>query len=168
MDISPVLQSPNYWEAQTFAQASGSGGTGNNIVPFVSGGLQKAASIYNAYVSTVDISSPSGQLNGAALQVAIWSALYGSSFLLTTDGSGPSLVPVTTLVTQMLTTSVNPNLTSTYWNAVDSSGNPIPNQDLIGPQFETGFVPEPGTYAVAASVCAGLGLLVVRRKQGRA
>ena len=96
--------------------------------------------------------------------MAIWSDLYGSAFSLTSDGH--DLTAVNNLVSTILASSHNiadPSLTSTFWNAVD----PVVNQDLIGPQMETGFVPETGTYAAAASACAFLGLMVVRQNQKR-
>ena len=133
-------------------------------VPYASGiaSIQQAASIYNAFVGNVNINTSSGQLWGAALQVAIWSDLYGPAFTLTSDGH--DLSAVESLETTILASGANvanPNLTSTFWNATD----PAVNQDLIGPQMETGFAPEPGTYAAAAAACALLGLVGVRGKK---
>jgi hypothetical protein len=157
VDISPNLVQNGTWTAGTFPL-----GANGNAIQYVPGGIQTAASIYNAFVGNVNISTGSGQLWGAALQVAIWSDLYGPAFSLTSDGHDISAVQ--SLANTILTSGVNvpnPNLTSTFWNATD----PANNQDLIGPQMETGFVPEPGIFTAAASGCAFLGLLGFRRKR---
>jgi hypothetical protein len=168
LDIAPVLIPTDWWKSETFANA----GAGNTVA-YQAGGIQRAASLYNAYVGDVNFLTGSGKQESAALQLAIWNVLYdtdttvlgGAGFQVAGADSG-----VTTLADQMLSSvnnAENPNLTSTFWNATDSNGNPIFNQDLIGPQMETGMVPEPGTYAAAASTCAFLSFLGMRRKQTR-
>lgn len=157
VDVSPILNQNGTWTAGTFPL-----GNNGNTIQYVPGGIQQAAGIYNAFVGNVSISTAGGQLWGAALQAAIWQDLYGSAFSLTSDGHDISAVQ--TLETSILTSGANvanPNLTSTFWNATD----PAFNQDLIGPPMETGFVPEPGTYAAAASVCALLGIVGIRRQR---
>ncbi len=168
IDILPDLQNNNNgtysgsWTAGTFPLQGNQNG---NTLPYVNGGIQRAASLYNHYVGDASIGSGggdgmySGQQYGAALQLAIWSVLYGNSF----SASGVDS-QITTLEGAILGSQYNfadPNLTSTFWNATDPSNN----QDLIGPQMQTGSVPEPATYAAATSACALLGLLGIRRKQ---
>jgi len=156
VDISPNLVTPGTWTAGTFPTQ---GNLNGNTIPYVNGGIQEAANIYNHFVGNVDISTANGELWGAGLQVAIWSDLYGSAFNI--SGESPN---VDAIVSTILTSGfnvVNPNLTSTFWDATD----PSVNQDLIGPPMETGFVPEPGAYAAAASVCALVGLAGLRRKR---
>jgi len=134
-------------------------------IPYVAGGLQSAASLYNAYVGNVGalnggVFTGGGSINGtfysgaqwsAALQLAIWQTLYGKSF---SDSGVDSTV--TSLEAQILASSYNfpnPNITGTFWDA----SNPVANQDLIGPELETGFAPEPATYGAFA----GFGMLVI-------
>jgi hypothetical protein len=153
VDISPNLVTPGWWQATTFPSDAHNG----NTIPYVTGGIEHAASIYNAFVGGVDISTAQGELNGAALQVAIWQDLYGSAFSFTSDGHDAEYNAVVAQEAVILASSANTSpayYTSTFWNATD----PAVNQDLIGPQFENGvFVPEPAAYTFAASVCALLG-----------
>jgi hypothetical protein len=160
VDISPdLIANGGTWTAGTFPL-----GANGNAIQYVPNGIQSAAGIYNTFVGNADISTASGQLWGAALQLAIWTDLYGPTFSLTADGSGSDIGSVQSLAHSILTSIYNvpnPSLTSTFWNATD----PANNQDLIGPQMETGFVPEPGLFTAAASGCAFLGLLGFRRKR---
>lgn len=157
VDISPILNPNGTWTSGPLPL-----GANGNAIPYLPGGIQTAASIYNAYVGNVSISTASGQLWGAALQVAIWSDLYGSAFSLTSDGHDISDVQsLASIILSSPNNIANPGLTSTFWNATD----PAVNQDLIGPQMGFGFVPEPGIFTVAASACALLGLLGFRRRQ---
>jgi hypothetical protein len=154
VDIMPTLVSPGSWQASNFPL-----GNNGNSLQYVPGGIQTAANLYNTYVSLVDISTPQGQLNGAALQVAIWSALYGPAFSVT--GEDPNVAAITAQMLGGPANFPNPALTSTFWNAVD----PLENQDLIGPQMNTAFAPEPASYAAAVSSCALMSLWGVSKNR---
>jgi hypothetical protein len=174
IDLAPDLIFTSWWQSGTLPLKGSQNG---NTYPYVDGGIQRAASLYEAYVGEVNFSSAAGKEEGAALQLAIWKVLYDTGTDVTT-GSGFKVSGaeqgVTTLANSMLSSSANfadYNLTSTFWNAMDSSGNAIFNQDLIGPQFGTSFrvgsAPEPRTYAVVASACAFMGLVVSSRKSSK-
>lgn len=105
----------------------------------------KAAWLFNNYGSGVN-----SNLKGAALQIAIWEALYDSSSdlvggyfkLLTNDAA--------------LTSQVNTYLTGLQTSFSASSGtwfqaiNPASSQDMIGPAGPGGIVPEPGIVSLLA------------------
>jgi hypothetical protein len=171
VDILPDLANGNgnqytgQWTAGTFPPINNGAANGNTI-PYVNGGIQTAASLYNTFVGNVTIDATgggtigghgyNGEQWGAALQLAIWQSLYGASFSATGVDSAVAALEAAILASPA--DFANPNLTSTFWNAT----NPSDNQDLIGPQMETGFVPEPGVFMAAASGCAIFGLLVFR------
>jgi hypothetical protein len=164
LDPAPTLIPSDWWKSETFANA----GAGNTV-PYQPGGIQRAASLYNAYVGGVSFSTVAGKRQGAALQLAIWNVLFDSNPKVLGGGTGFQVAgansAVTTLANQMLASAfnfANPNLTSTFWDATDANGNPIFNQDLIGPQ--TAVVPEPGTYGAMASAVGYLCVLGLRRK----
>lgn len=138
----------------------------NQLGYFDATSLNRAANLYNAYVGTVNsagFSSAGGQLYGGALQLAIWDVLYSNdpnhvddaaaSFYVTSGGNTGSQNAIS-LADAWLQSAANsplPFYQSTFWESTDGSGNldPTANQDLIGPQMSTGFVPEPGTFAAA-------------------
>jgi hypothetical protein len=160
-DIGQTLLTSGSWQATTLPT-----GPNGNTIPYVNGGLQRAAIIYNAYAGGVDIYTPQGQLNGGALQLAIWNDLYdgdnsvSKGVFSVNGGNSAGLVSLADSILQSGANVANPNLAVTCWEATD-------NQDLISLQAENGFVPEPGTYAAAAFACAYLGLQGIRRKQMR-
>lgn len=160
IDILPNLNASGSWTAQTFPSTPPPQ-NGQSSPAWVGGGIQTAANIYNNFVNNATVSSGgggsidgqsyTGEQWGAALQLAIWQDLYGSSFSATGVDS-----TVAALENDILNSSyniANYNLTSTFWDATD----PTVNQDLIGPQMQTGFAPESGAYGALA----GFGLLVV-------
>jgi hypothetical protein len=133
--------------------------------------LNRAANLYNAYVNTVNFGSQSGEINGGALQLAIWDVLYGNNLTSVNDPSslfyatavGSETAAAIAQANAFLNSSANnPNsiYQTTFWEVTDANGNPFPtsNQDLIGPGMATGFVPEPGTYAAAG--VAGLYVII--------
>jgi hypothetical protein len=177
VDILPDLVNWNNgiyssWTPETFSAASPSPNGSGQTIPYVNGGLTTAANLYNAFVGNIGVLNNgrftgggtinntyySGEQWSAAVQLAIWRALYGSSFSAT--GVDPTVATLESDILGSTYNVANPNLTSTFWNAT----NPSDNQDLIGPQMQTGFVPESGAYGVLAS--AGL-LVVVLRTQLR-
>ena len=130
-------------------------------------GLNRAVNLYNAYVSTVNFNSQAGEINGGALQLAIWNVLYGSD---STSVSDPSSTFYATTVGRESAAAIaeanafldspynnpNQNYLTTFWEATDASGNPTlaSNQSLIGLDPPDVVVPEPGTGAAAGA--AGL------------
>ena len=154
MDISQTMIPMNWWESGSLATA----GVGN-AVPYQPGGIFRAASLYNAYVSSVNFTTTAGIQEGAALQLAIWNVLYNSNPTVF-GGAGFQVTSadptVTSLADAMVGSAFNnatPGFTATFWNATDANGNSIANQDLIGPLV----IPEPATYCTLA----GVGLLLV-------
>src|SRR5208283_4993978 len=106
--------------------------------------LNRAANLYNAYVNTVNFSSQRGEINGGALQLAIWDVLYGNN--MTSVGDSSSLFYATAVGSESAaaiaqanafldSSANNPNSVhqTTFWEATDANGNPFPtsNQDLI-------------------------------------
>lgn len=164
---------PNaYWRATAFSGVD----TSQLGYSFGISSLNRAANLYNAYVNTVNFNSQSGEINGGALQLAIWNVLNGSDMTAIDDSS--SLFYVTAVGNEsaaaiaqanafLNSAANNPNsyYQTTFWEATDANGNPYPtsNQDLIGPEMATGFVPEPGT-CVAAGMA---GLYVILAGVGR-
>ena len=137
VDISPDLNQNGTWTAGTFPLTPPNG----NSIQYVPGGIQSAASIYNAFVGNVNISTGSGQLWGAALQLAIWNDLYDgdntvSGGVFSVSGGNSALV--VGLADSILTSAynfANPNLTSTFWNATDPSVQPGPDRPANGNRF---------------------------------
>ena len=158
MDISSVLIPTDWWKSGDFSSAGQL-----NATPYLLGGINRAASLYRTYVAGVDFSDTAHKKEGAALQLALWEVLYEEGGYDVTAGSGFKVAGADSEITQranaMLASPANfvdLSLTSTFWNATDAGGAPIFNQDLIGPQVPTGFVPEPGTYLAALSALATL------------
>ena len=136
-------------------------------------GLNRAANLYNAYVNTVNFNSQAGEINGGALQLAIWDVLYGGDLTSVSDASstfyatavGSQSAAAIAQANAFLNSPFNdPNsyYLTTFWEATDASGNPTlaSNQSLIGLDPPCGSVPEPGTYA-AAGVAGLYGLCVI-------
>jgi hypothetical protein len=152
--------------------------TGSQPTPigWVANGIQTSASIYNAYYGDLTInSSGGGQFGGtgpsytgeewgAAMQLAIWTDLYGA--YNSSTGTGFSFDPssfsdanVVTLMDDILSSSANtnPNLgeASTLWLATAPTAS---NQSFIGPVS----TPEPGTISLL--VTGLLGAWTIRRR----
>ncbi len=149
---------------------------GQALTGWVNNGIQTAASIYNAFYSDISINpGGGGQFNGAgpiytgkqwgaALQLAIWTDLYGAYNPVTQTGFSYDTVTdpdVPTLTTDILGSlpNLNPDLTttSTFFLATDPTAS---NQSFIGP---ISTVPEPGTLALAG--LGGLSLFLFRRRR---
>ncbi len=152
---------------------------GQALTGWVNNGIQTAASIYNAYYGELSIASGgggqfngagpsySGQEWGAAMQLAIWTDLYGAYNPITQTGFSYNSVTdpsVPTLTTDILGSSANLNpdltVTSTFLLATDPTAS---NQSFIGPVSSVSDVPEPTTLALGG--LSGLALLLFRRKQ---
>ena len=159
MYINADLVPSDYWRAIAYSGVN----TSQLGYSFGTASLYRAVNLYNAYVGTVNFASQSGEINGGALQLAIWDVLYGNNVTSVNDPSSQFFVtPVgnesAAAIAQanaFLNSSANNSglvYQSTFWESTDASGNPLPtsNQDLIGPEMATGFVPEPGTCAAAA------------------
>jgi len=183
LDISANLIPNAWWNSEAFP----AGNNGNNI-PWATDGIYRAASLYNAYVNQVTFNSGTGKEEGAALQLAIWDVLYGAAggdgtwnvTQQTSSGAGnafyvsqadPSVVVLANSMLNSANNRASDSLQYNFWEATDSSGHPIENQDLISPPLPpptAGFVPESGTGA--AGVIAVLAVLsgCFRRKIQRA
>ncbi len=163
-DVGQNISLAGSWQATPL-----SANPNGNTIPYISGGLQRAASLYNTYVSSTDISSAAGELNGAALQLAIWNDLYDgdtqveSGRFSVSGGNSAAVIAVADSFLQSSANVANPGLNNTFWNATQ----PVDNQDLIGPGMPAGFAPEPAAYAVAASVGALLVMLRTYAKEKR-
>jgi hypothetical protein len=167
MDVKTALIPDAGWKAIASSEVN----TGPLGYSFGSASLNRAVNLYNTYVNTVNFSSQNGEINGGALQLAIWDVLYGnnltsvnrkfSSFYVTAVGR-ESAAAIAQANRFLNSSANNPNsiYQSTFWEATDARGNPCPasNQSLIGPGACTGFAPEPGTYAAAGA--AGLYLII--------
>ena len=179
MDISQNLISSGYWKSEAFPF-----GNNGNTIQWTAGGVFRAASLYNTYVGQVNFNSSGGKEVGAALQLAVWDVLYGSAVSGNTwdvtektySGNGSDAfyvsganADIVALANAMLNGTYNKtdaNLQYTFWNATDSSGASIGNQDLISPPPPTGYVPEPGT-GMAAAFAALCALIFVLRRNVR-
>ncbi len=163
VDIATELVSGRWWQSGLLPL---NGAANGNDVPYINGGVQRAASLYNQYVTGVNFNNLNGKREGAALQLAIWEVLYDSGAGGYDVRRGAFHVreadsAVTRRANIMLTSPFNVaeyNITSTFWTATDANGNPACNQDLIGAPS----VPEPAGYAVAAAISA-CGYLAGRR-----
>ena len=118
---------------------------------------KKVAWLYDKFGGTV-----ADNVQGAALQVAIWEALYDSSADLSTgfyriDGSQ------TAILTQA---NIYLNTMNSQFNASDSFFDvwfdATPGQDVIGP----GAVPEPGLMSLLAGTSMS-GLMLLHRRRVR-
>lgn len=161
MYVKADLIPTGYWKAMACSDVD----TCQLGYSFGTSSLNRAANLYSAYVNTVNFSSQSGEINGGALQLAIWDVLNGnnmtsisdrsSSFYVTAVGRESAAI-IAQANTFLDSSANNPNsiYQATFWEVTDAHGNPFPtsNQDLIGPDPmdpRFSFVPEPGTYVVA-------------------
>jgi hypothetical protein len=170
MYVKADLVPTGYWKAMACSDVD----TSQLGYSFGISSLNRAANLYNAYVNTVNFGSQSGEINGGALQLAIWDVLNGNNVTSISDRSslfyvtkvGRESAAVIAQANAFLDSSANnPNsiYQATFWEVTDAHGNPFPtsNQDLIGPDsmdLSLSFVPEPGTY-VAAGI-AGLYVII--------
>ncbi|HEX3800455.1 MAG TPA: hypothetical protein VH413_17310 [Verrucomicrobiae bacterium] len=143
-------------------------GANGNSIPYVTAGLQRAAGLYAANVGNVNISTAQGQLNGAALQLAIWNDLYDgdaqveSGNFSASGGNVDQVVAAADLLLQSAANVSNPNLDFAFWDG----SNPTANQDLIS---TVAIAPESTLYGAGVSVialfaCAGFYLRENRKR----
>ena len=168
LDVRYRLAEPAYWQPGNFPPV-------NEGTPPVweSGGIFRAASLYNAFAPSVDFGTAAGRLQGAALQLAIWEVLYetaGNYSLTLNNGDGFSLLlgssTLRALAESMLASPanvVNTDLVSTFWDAkLNGNGQVVDrNQDLIGPAI---LLPEPGTYVAGALLILPFLISTIRKK----
>ncbi len=121
--------------------------TRNGISP--NSGL-KAAWLFNKYKTTVDTN-----VKGAALQVAIWEALYDTSYNLSsgyyrTDAGAATVIAQANIYLNDLAAnySIGTVGSATWFDAPDTT--PGQFQDIIGPGGPAA-VPEPGAMGLLAS-----------------
>jgi hypothetical protein len=166
------LRTTGFWQAEptTAVNAAGQGYLDSTR-------LDRAANLYDAFAGEVNSTSQSGLVAGAALQLAIWDALYGtdltsvsdssSTFYITPFGkfSGDSIAKANFFLSQPAN-NAGPNGQATFWLATDEFGNPGGNQNLLGPP-DPPLVPEPSTWwgAGAAVICAAV--VTIRRLRRR-
>ena len=72
-----------YWKAMACSDVN----TSQLGYSFGISSLNRAANLYNAYVNTVNFGSQSGEINGGALQLAIWDVLNGNNMTSISDRS---------------------------------------------------------------------------------
>jgi len=149
------------------------------------GGFYRAASLYQHYAPGILTAAGNGsgfawndKTAGAALQLAIWEVLYekGSAFSIDQDTSRADstqfyVSSVSSSVRSLANTYlssiwniINPNLDTTFWNAVNGDGSPRSSQDLIGPVQP---VPEPTTMIAAALLLLPFAASTISRKLRR-
>jgi hypothetical protein len=113
----------------------------------------KVAWLYNKFASTVTTN-----VQGAALQVAIWEALYDSTADLSTgfyriDGSQTAVLTQANAYLSAMNSQYTPGSTATWFDAT-----PV-GQDVIGPAA----IPEPGLMSLLAGTGMS-GLILLRRR----
>jgi hypothetical protein len=178
IDIRYALNSPVYWQSGSFPNLGNASG---NTPFWQTDGIYRAASLYQAYAGGVVVDqnqNAANHLEGAALQLAIWDVLYGTSGTYEVNDvhdAGFHVIGYSRKVVQraneMLASGANRvdhNLTETFWDALtDQNGQPLcVDEDLIGAPFVIGVVPEPGTFLGAAAF-AGILLWHALRKRLR-
>jgi hypothetical protein len=158
---------------------------GNPI--WVTGGGARAAAVYNTHIASVSgmagsagPGSAPGDIAAAALQVAIWKALYDETtdlndglFRVPSNGSAlqNDIIYHANLYLEGALAGYNdpqgswngdPN--ATWWRPVDQDGNRRNAQGLIGPSGHNPQpVPAPQGFALASLLAGGLGFLARRR-----
>ncbi|MGO8763546.1 MAG: hypothetical protein ACLQSR_00240 [Limisphaerales bacterium] len=168
MDVTADLVPNADWKAIAYSEVN----TAQLGYSDGSSSLNRAVNLFNAYVNTVNFDSQAGEINGGALQLAIWDVLFGndlasvnnssSSFYATTVGAESSAaIAQANVFLDSSANNANQVYLTTYWEPTDANGNPTPtsNQGLIGldPPYlvpPQGEVPELGTGM--AAVAAGL------------
>ena len=111
---------------------------------------EKATWLFNKYKTTVDTNT-----EGAALQVAIWEALYDTSYNLSsgyyrTDAGAATVIAQANIYLTDLAANFSSGTagSATWFDAPDTT--PGQFQDIIGPGGPA-VVPEPGTLSLLAS-----------------
>ena len=182
MYVKADLIPTGYWEAMACSDVD----TCQLGYSFGISSLNRAANLYSAYVNTVSFGSQSGEINGGALQLAIWDVLHGNNMTSVSDRSSSFYVTAVGRESAAVIAQANAFLDSsannpdsiyqaTFWEVTDAHGNPFPtsNQDLIGlnpMDPRCGFIPEPGTYAAAGIagfyvIIAGFRRLIARKQR---
>lgn len=192
LDINTILQD-GWWQSGSFSDVPSVGTVGNPNNPTGPairnvGALQIVANLYANYAGGIlpvggwGAASTAQKLEGAALQLAIWEVLYDTTgtgihngYNVYQDGVAANnssefyLKAGSTAVgdraNQMLAAYgvVDPNLGTTFWNAVYNDGTYRSSQDLIGPNGPTGVVvPEPTTMIAGALLLLPFGVSTIR------
>jgi len=177
LDIVDDLVSKAYWDPGNLPATDPDGTHGRRSPLWASGGIYRAAGLYDAYAGQVSVSTPEGRLAGAALQLAIWDVLYGdgqavnhrgSGFFVTNRGDSESKLVLA--ANGMLASSANYldlDADETFWDAElapDGRHSLLHNQDLFGPAIRSSSVPEPSTYFAALAGMAYLSALTRRQR----
>jgi hypothetical protein len=169
MDINTILGS-GWWQSGSFSDANLTQQS-PPATRFASG-LYSAANLYAHYAGGILNANGSwaDRAEGAALQLAIWEVLYepaanGYDVLSTFETSGFKATSVdsgiATRANTMLSTwgAADPNIDTTFWNAVNANGTFRSSQDLIGPLAP---VPEPTTVLAGLLLLLPFGVSTVR------
>ncbi len=169
LDLDQILNEPNWWKSGSFTDVTLTSDTG--LLRQGTASLQYAAELYATYgggnssgFSGVimpangnwSTASAAQRAEGSALQLAIWEVLYETGPFNVTAGTGFKVTSTANSITARANSMLNSvvygspdiNLTTTFWNATDSTGTAQRgSQDLIGPITA---VPEPSTVVAGA------------------